>query len=290
MRPKIFQVILWLALGGALTSVSAAQMGHPGFAPVEAWRKAVLSGNSSTLLALYAENAQLTGPGDKSMSVADELAYWTGWKQKGLEQVSTRIAEEQEPQVGLHVVLLEVTLKVRADGTQRKMYLAVAQGWKQEGDAWRIVLVKRRDATPLPQPIENREIYSTSANANEEIADALKIAAKTGKRVLLDFGGNWCYDCHVLDAAFHMPEIAPVLNQNFVVVHVDIGEYNKNLDVAKKYDVPLEKGVPAMAVLDSNGTTLFSQKKGEFEKARSLAPEDILAFLNKWKPAKKGGA
>jgi hypothetical protein len=59
---------------------------------------------------------------------------------------------------------------------------------------------------------------------------------------------------------------------------------DKNLDVAKKYDVPLDRGVPAIAVLDSDGKLLFSQKRGEFEAARSLDPEDILAFLNKWKP------
>ncbi len=39
-----------------------------------------------------------------------------------------------------------------------------------------------------------------------------------------------------------------------------------------------------MAVLDSNGKLLYSQQGGEFEKARALAPEDVLAFLNKWKP------
>ncbi len=82
-----------------------------------------------------------------------------------------------------------------------------------------------------------------------------------------------------------MPEVAPALNHNFVVAHIDIGEYNKNLDLAKKYEVPLERGVPAAAVLDSDGKLLFSQKNQEFEKARSLAPDDILAFLNRWKPA-----
>jgi thioredoxin 1 len=104
--------------------------------------------------------------------------------------------------------------------------------------------------------------------------------------VILVFGGNWCYDGHVLDAAFHSPEIAPTLNKNFVVVHVNIGEFDKNLNIADKYEVPLRKGVPASAVLDSNGKLLFSQKRGEFEAARSMAPEDVLVFLNKWKPQK----
>jgi thioredoxin-related protein len=139
---------------------------------------------------------------------------------------------------------------------------------------------------PLAKPTEKRDIYPASVDAKAEIAEALANAAKTHRRVILVFGGNWCYDCHALDAAFHSPEIEPTLNKNFVVVHVNIGEFDKNLDIADKYEVPLKKGVPASAVLESDGKLLFSQKHGEFEAARSMASEDVLVFLNKWKPEK----
>ena len=141
----------------------------------------------------------------------------------------------------------------------------------------------------LPQPTERKNLYPEGVDAKAEIAEALKLAAKTHRRVLLIFGGNWCYDCHVLDAAFHSPEIAPTLNKNYIVVHVNIGEYDRNLDLAEKYEIPLQKGVPAAAVLKSDGTLVVSQKNQEFEKARSMAPEDVLAFLNKWKPVRKSG-
>jgi len=142
---------------------------------------------------------------------------------------------------------------------------------------------------PLPQPTERRNLYPENVDAKAEIAEALANARKTHRRVMLIFGGNWCYDCHVLDAAFHSPEIAPTLNKNYIVVHVNIGEYDKNLDLAEKYDVPLKKGVPAAAVLKGDGTLVVSQKNQEFEKARSMATEDVLAFLEKWKPAAKKG-
>ena len=104
--------------------------------------------------------------------------------------------------------------------------------------------------------------------------------------MLIVFGANWCYDCHALDAAFRSGEIAPIVNKNFVVVHVNIGEYDKNLDLAEKYDVPLKRGVPASAVLGSDGTLLYSQKQGEFESAKRISKEDVVAFLEKWKPGK----
>ena len=137
--------------------------------------------------------------------------------------------------------------------------------------------------TPLKAPAHlDPNLYSADADAAREIADAIAAADKENKRVLLVFGGNWCIDCHVLDNAFHGSRIAPVLNQNFKVVHVDIGEGNKNLDLVKKYHIPLEKGVPSVAVLNRRGTRLYSS--AEFEKARSMTEEDVLAFLNLWKP------
>ena len=141
-------------------------------------------------------------------------------------------------------------------------------------------------ALPQPTPAERRNIYPENVDAKREIAEALVEAKKTHRRVLLIFGGNWCYDCHVLDAAFHSPEIAPTLNRNYIVVHVNIGEFDKNLELADKYEIPLKKGVPAAAVLKGDGTLVVSQKNQEFEKARSMTTDAVLAFLEKWKPGK----
>jgi thiol:disulfide interchange protein len=136
---------------------------------------------------------------------------------------------------------------------------------------------------PLQPPARpNPQLYPANANAVQEISKATATARKESKRILLVFGGNWCLDCHVLDNAFHQPAIAPLLNNNFIVVHVDVGEYTKNLALAKKYHVDLEKGVPSIAVLDINGSFLYSTS--EFEKARVLSQEDVIQFLNKWKP------
>src|SRR5256886_17382898 len=138
----------------------------------------------------------------------------------------------------------------------------------------------------LPAPTERRVIYPENVDAIAEIAEALASAAKTHRRVILVFGGNWCYDCHALDAAFRSAEIAPIVNKNFVVVHVNIGEYDKNLDLAEKYDVPLKKGVPASAVLGSDGTLPYSRKQGEVGAAQRRSKEERVALLGEWKPGR----
>jgi thioredoxin 1 len=143
---------------------------------------------------------------------------------------------------------------------------------------------KRVPLQPPAQP--NPQLYRSDANAPKEIQQALVSAGRQGKRVLLDFGGNWCIDCHILENAFHQPRIAPLLNGNFILVHVDVGRYEKNLDLAKKYHVDLEKGVPSLAVLDHQGKVLYAT--GDFERAHLMSEDDVIQFLDKWKPQRAG--
>jgi thiol:disulfide interchange protein len=143
---------------------------------------------------------------------------------------------------------------------------------------------------PLPQAAAqiidkvNKNLYSETANPTADIAAALAQARRENKRVLLDFGGNWCGDCQVLDIYYHQSPNAELLAKNFILVHVNIGHMDKNVDVAKKYHVPIAKGVPALAVIDANGNLLYSEREKEFE---HTSPEAISAFLNRWKPGNK---
>jgi thiol:disulfide interchange protein len=126
-------------------------------------------------------------------------------------------------------------------------------------------------------------LYPAGADAAKEIADALKLAVTDHKRVLLVFGANWCYDCHVLDRALHEGAAGKIVGQSFLLVHVDIGQADKNLDLAKQYKIPMEKGVPAIAILGSDGKLRYGSREGEFEAARRMMKKDLVAFLNRWK-------
>jgi thiol:disulfide interchange protein len=134
----------------------------------------------------------------------------------------------------------------------------------------------------------NRQIYPDPSQAQADITAALKVAAQTHKRVLLDFGGDWCGDCQVLDLYFHDEKNRPILEAGFVLVHINIGKMDANLDIAQKYQIPLQRGVPALAVLSDKGALLFSQKSGEFEAMRSMESSSVTSFLVRWKPTKAG--
>ncbi len=126
--------------------------------------------------------------------------------------------------------------------------------------------------------------YDEKADAHEQINAAISEATHAHKNIVLDFGADWCGDCHALDSAMQKPDLAALIAKNFVVVKVDVGRMNKNQDLAEKYHIPLKKGIPALAVLDPAGKLLYAQDQGQFEDARHMSYEAIKAFFVQWKP------
>lgn len=155
-------------------------------------------------------------------------------------------------------------------------------------NSWRKKLVILAAAAllsaPSSLPAQARIIYSDTADAHVDIAQGLRTALQQHKRVILDFGGNWCGDCQVLDIYLHQEPNLSLLEKNFVMVHVNIGHYDKNLDIVEKYGIPLKNGVPLLVVLDAHGRVLLVQRNKEFEKMQLVTPQTVNEYLNQWKP------
>jgi hypothetical protein len=287
----IRNVALIFVAGCALALTCAAQSLPSGLsAAVEQWKSSIASGDSTAMQALYSTNPPaftVSSDGKQQLPATAETEFWSQTRAAGMDQPASSVLGTEEKN-GLTVVNLEVSFRARTPAGTRQRYVMEQQGWMQQAQGWRIVasthtpVLKMR---PVPPSKMNAHLYEKDADAKAEIRQALAKAARAHKRVILDFGGNWCYDCHVLEAAFHQPDVSPLVAGSFIVVHVDIGRMDKNLDLAEKYKVPINKGVPALAVLASDGTLLYSQQHGEFESARNMDPDDLIAFLKKWKPA-----
>ncbi len=133
-------------------------------------------------------------------------------------------------------------------------------------------------------PAGRRHLYSETADPKADIAAAITLAKRQHKHILLDFGGDWCGDCQVLDIYFHQPQNQALLDRSFIVVHIFTDEdLTRNLEIGKKYGVLINKGVPALAVLDEQGKLLFSPRPGEFSQMRYMDSSAVNAFLNRWK-------
>ncbi len=135
---------------------------------------------------------------------------------------------------------------------------------------------------PVTPYTPNKHLYPPVEEAAPDVHAALLKARQEHKRILLDFGGDWCGDCQVLDIYFHQSPNAELLARYFIKVNVNIGQEDANIELAHKYDVPVH-GVPALAVLDSRGHVLFAQDQ-QFSDMRYMEPSSVTEFLNKWKP------
>jgi thiol:disulfide interchange protein len=131
--------------------------------------------------------------------------------------------------------------------------------------------------------IPRAHIYPTVEAAQGDIQASIVEARKTHKRVILDFGGDWCGDCQVLNIYFHQSPNKELMEKYFVLVDVNIGKEDANLEIARRYGVPMPHGVPALVVLDGHGKILYSQKN-EFSDMRHMESSSVTEFLNKWKP------
>jgi thioredoxin 1 len=275
-------LVIGLAIPACLAQAAGAT-GSPVLINLEQWKGLVGSGDASVLKTLYSSSpaAKIKTPAGEIDADAD-VNFWSSLK---IQKFKVDVAKTDVTRPDVQSVVFQAEIQSGASAPPQTLYVTEAQIWQLQGQQWRMVVVQRTNPAHLLQPVSlDKDIYHPGTDAHAEIKQALLEAAKEHKRVIVVFGANWCFDCHVLDAAFHRPDLAVVLAQNYEVVHVDVGQGDKNQDLMELYQVPMKRGIPGLAVLDGSGKLLFSQKNGEFENARNLGPQDLLDFLTKWKP------
>jgi thiol:disulfide interchange protein len=125
-------------------------------------------------------------------------------------------------------------------------------------------------------------IYNETADASQQIANALVLAKRENKHVLLQFGANWCVWCHVLHHLFDTNRpIRKKLQSHYIVVLVDVNN-GHNESTVDKYGQPTQFGLPVIVILDSVGKQLVTQSVVEFGENGGYSPQKVLAFLNDW--------
>jgi thioredoxin 1 len=121
--------------------------------------------------------------------------------------------------------------------------------------------------------------YDEKADAAADLQHALAAAQKDHKQVLLVFGANWCPDCRALDQAMHGSS-QHLLDSKFEVVKIDVGNFDKNLDLAQRYGNPIAKGIPAVVVVGHANRVVYATRNGELANARQMSEQGIFDFLS----------
>jgi len=123
--------------------------------------------------------------------------------------------------------------------------------------------------------------YDELADAPRDVQRALADAAATGSAVLVVFGANWCPDCRILDMTMKQEPTASLVARQFRVVKVDVGRFNRNVDLAAAYGVPLASGIPAIAIVSPRNDVLLATRAGELADARKMGEAGIHAFFRR---------
>ncbi len=132
--------------------------------------------------------------------------------------------------------------------------------------------------TPLPYP------YEETANADEAIAAAKAKAQASDRLLLIDLGGNWCADCRILAGVMDLPEVKAFLDEHYVEVTVDVGRFNRNLQVAAHYGITKRlEGVPSVLIVDPKTDRLINEAHvSALADARSMTPQALADWLAQW--------
>jgi thioredoxin 1 len=126
----------------------------------------------------------------------------------------------------------------------------------------------------------------TEVRAGIEAAQAQ--AAREGKRVAIVFGADWCPDCYAFESSLKHRLVAPIVQPAYVIIKVSVGNRNRNLALMEGYGMVVENGIPAVAILEPDGSLVAAQRNGEFRNASALlSVAEIVSFFHRWAPARQ---
>ena len=99
------------------------------------------------------------------------------------------------------------------------------------------------------------------------------------KQPILIFGGNWCPDCRILDGTLQLPTIKKFMEEKYQIMHIDVGRYDKNMDLISYFGIPKDKGVPRVMVFDKNKVILNKESTKEWTTARDRGKQEVFDYF-----------
>jgi len=134
------------------------------------------------------------------------------------------------------------------------------------------------DALTIPLPLPYNEKIVTSVQLNAFINDSI---AKELQPVII-FGGNWCPDCRILEGTLKIQTIKEFLQEHYQIMHIDIGRYDRNMELMNHLNIESKKGVPRVVILNLKKEVLNSSTSSEWTSARERKQQEIFNYFQEY--------
>jgi thiol-disulfide isomerase/thioredoxin len=137
------------------------------------------------------------------------------------------------------------------------------------------ILLNDTDTLSLPLPLP----YNGVEYSPEQVNGFIDETIEQSKQPLLIFGGNWCPDCRILDGTLQLPTIKKFMEEKYQIMHIDVGRYDKNMNLISYFGIPKDKGVPRVMVFDKNKVILNKKSTKEWTTARDRGKQEVFNYF-----------
>lgn len=132
--------------------------------------------------------------------------------------------------------------------------------------------------------------FVSDKNASKAVDEAIIKAAAEDKKALIVMGANWCHDSRALATHFETSQFKNLLGENYVLEYIDVGQKNKNQDIARRFGLDGTKGTPTVLIIDGTGQILNLETAPTWRNAASRKDVDIYDYFQSYAHDGNSGA
>ena len=115
-----------------------------------------------------------------------------------------------------------------------------------------------------------------------EIQEFIQRTIKSNKQPIVIFGANWCPDCRILAGTLKLPSVNKFIQENYSIMHVDLGKYDINMSLLEVLGIPKQEGVPRVVIFDKEGKALNLDTHDRWRTARDSKQQEIFNYFQKY--------
>lgn len=277
-----------IPVGGSPSEVTV-ELAKPNLAKIDTPSELIVADGTTITSYNKAEKVYFKKPQTdadlKGLFRGDDLSLWAGFFGKGASYGATKsLGTKNRKGMTLNVVEASADAKGRKtvtfylnnqDGVARQAEIVINdQGVKDTTviDTKTLTLGGdgNKDLFAFKAPEGSKEVSWEEMNSSKwlyNLDEAKALAAKTGKKIFVDFMASWCGPCKLLDRDVFQKEDWKKMGKHVIFVKIDVDEQPA---VSKAYNVT---AMPTQMVLNADGSVLAT-------KVGYANPSDFYAFLN----------